>query len=248
MSNELLYIRFFNECLNHNMILKKYVPVQDYIFKIISFINKQKLINNNEIKIEFSKTILDTFTEIMERNGLEYLDEYIDFLEAVNFGLVEYSSTLLTIIFGKEAFRDQVGLKDYLYNSHMRKICKYAADKRDNVLLLNGDSRFINLMKIFAKYVRPLPMFGSRKTPLECQSLDFFNIAYSIVNELYLTDIDLKYLDTFLYDLSNNYNHVMSYLELNNLLSTSITSKNVLILNNPLEFIVNYSKEKKIIK
>ena len=31
------YVKFFNECLNHNMTIKKYIPVQDKIFKIIDF-------------------------------------------------------------------------------------------------------------------------------------------------------------------------------------------------------------------
>ena len=49
-------------------------------------------------------------------------------------------------------------------------------------------------------------------------------------------------------DLSNDFIRMMSYLEFNGLLSTSRTSKKVLYLNNPLEFIVNYDPRKKLIR
>jgi hypothetical protein len=248
MSNK-EYIKFFNACLEHKMTIKKYIPVQEYLFRIMAFINTKPLIKNNEeVKVEFCKTILGAFTIIMNRKNFNYLDEYINFLETVNFEFTEYSSSLLTIVFGKNAFENPEFNVDYIYNAHMRKICKYAVNNRDKVMLLDGESRFINMMKIYAKYGMPLPEFGRRVTPTEIKSLDYYNIGYSIIEKLYLSDIDLQYLDTFLNDLSNDFIRMMSYLEFNDLLSTSRTSKNVKYLNNPLEFIVNYDPRKKLIR
>ena len=77
------YIKFFDGCLQHKMTIKKYIPVQEYLFRIIAFINTKPLIKNNEdVKVEYCKTILAAFTEIMKNNGFQYLDEYIDFLES----------------------------------------------------------------------------------------------------------------------------------------------------------------------
>ena len=248
MSNK-EYIKFFDACLEHKMTIKKYIPVQEYLFRIINFINTKPLIKNNEgVKVEFCKTILAAFTIIMKEKNYRYLDEYINFLESVNFELTEYASSLLTILYGKEAWKAEEFHGDYIYTSHMRKICKYAVNNRDKVMLLNGSSRFINMMKIYANYGMPLPEFGRRVTPTEIKSLDYYNIGYSIIEKLYLSDIDLQYLDTFLHDLSNDFIRMMSYLEFNSLLSTSRTSKNVLYLNNPLEFIVNYDPKKKLIR
>ena len=73
MSNK-EYIKFFNACLEHKMTIKKYIPVQEYLFRIMAFINTKPLIKNNEeIKVEFCKTILGAFTIIMNRKNFDYL-------------------------------------------------------------------------------------------------------------------------------------------------------------------------------
>ena len=97
--NTINYIKFFDECLNHNMIVKELISVQEHIFKIVEFANKSNgYPMSYTSKINLCGHILDIFTKIIDNKKFDNLDEIVDFvlfLKPSNEAITNFIETII---------------------------------------------------------------------------------------------------------------------------------------------------------
>ena len=97
--NTINYIKFFDECLNHNMIVKELIPVQEHIFKIVEFANKSNgYPMSYTSKMNLCGHILDIFTKIIDNKKFDNLDEIVDFvlfLKPSNEAITNFIETII---------------------------------------------------------------------------------------------------------------------------------------------------------
>ena len=140
--NTINYIKFFDECLKHNMIVKELIPVQDEIFKIVDFANKSNGYPMSNIsKRNLSNHILDIFTKILDNKKFDNLDEIVDFVLFLKPSNESVTNFIETIIF-RYPFEETTRF-DYYYN--FACICADGRDMIDEVINYNSKLRKIYL-------------------------------------------------------------------------------------------------------
>ena len=250
MSNE-EYLKFYNECLKHHMTIKKYIPVQEYLFNAITYYEKLRRNNPSMYKIDRSKDILRCFSVIMKYREYDNLNEYINFLNMLEPNYFAYTTCLKTIVLKEKGFENynyKYTPRDYFYSRWIDFLCRLSLNTKNDVLNFEGDSRFVNIMKIVAKNGEEIPNGRSRKTYKETKMQNYCQFATNIITKLYPSDIGLQYLDSFLYYLFNEYDDMMIYLELNKLIEKENPTSPVYNLVKPLETLTTFEKPKKIIR
>ena len=114
------YIDFYDESLKGNIIFKKYLPVKNELIKIINFYDDKGVCEYSWykdgidlIKLDFIKRLLRLFNKIITNNKYDNLDDYVDFLIALDPWYEDYLSYLELFIF-KENFNNYN--EDYYYS------------------------------------------------------------------------------------------------------------------------------------
>ena len=244
------YIKFYNECLKQHMTIKKYEPVKDYLFTAIKHMECLRIDYPDMSIDDCSKDILRCFSTIMKYKKYDNLNEYIAFLNILKTYYYTYPQLLKTIVLKDKAFEDvhDIELSKNYYNHWIDYLCRLSLHWREKVLDFDGNTRIVNMMKIVAKNGRETLISRNRNTYLEKKSDDYCRFAKNIITELYLCDMDLEYLDNFLYCLFNDYDETMSYLLLNKLIEKQHPGSSYYILVNPLQFLPTFDKPKTIIR
>ena len=237
------YVMFFNECLNHNMTIKKYIPVQDKIFKIIDFYGMKFAYRNTSYqnKMHFAKGLLKTFNKILKENKYEDLDEYIDFLIFIEI-YPSYFDDLLNVM----VFKDKCPNKNFdnYYTWYLFKIFDFAEEKIDMLDSFYGQSRIVNMIRIYFRYYEN-PYDDSIPDYIATKRSDFESVALGVIADIYDTDLDLSILDTFFNDLVNDYENTMTFLSLNGLLRDYDSTYGI---EYAYETLKQYDKQKRIIR
>ena len=237
------YLRFFNECLNHNMTIKKYVPVQDKIFKIIDFCSTKVDLKSTQDykKVKFAKAILKTFSKILDKNRYENLDEYIDFL--IYIGIYQsYFADMLNVMVFKDESPNSNRADYYLW--YMLTIFSFAENKKDILEDFYGQSRIVSMIKMYYRYFED-PYLYTLPMDIASKRRDYEGIALGVIADIYDTDLDLSILDSFLNDLVNDYERVMTYLGLNGLLRNYEKTYGI---EYAYETLKQFDKQKRIIR
>ena len=116
------YKKIYCECLNEALTDERYLPVKDYLYKIVkhyseSSLFKGCLINPNGSAIDdFMSELLELFDYIMKENKDDKLDKYIDLL--CNLDLVqwfEFAKVLSAIVFKEERFENKKNYYDFFF-------------------------------------------------------------------------------------------------------------------------------------
>ncbi len=236
------YYNFYQECLNNNCTIKKYLPVKDYIFKIVNYFENSGVFewgyyDENGIsigRVSFIKNVLGVFSKIMEENRYKDLDLYIDFLIKINPWCDDFAYHLDLFIFKKR--RDN---NDFMsYGGHFVNMCREVIKNKDYVEALNTDNREINMFKLFLRYYKdPNEINLSYE---EDQIREYYKtVAPSFLACFLLTDLSIDTLCRVLDELVYNQDTIIDYFNYNNDFSKEY---------NTLELLRRYGEEKRIIK
>lgn len=214
------FITFIDECLNHNMTIKKYIPVQESIYKIVEYANTSKGYPMSYInKRIMGKDILGLFKNIVNEKKYDNLDEIVDFVLFLKPSNSFISRLIETIIF-KFPF-ERISRIDYYYAFSC--ICVDARDIKDEVINYNSNLRIVELIKKYLYYLNLYIANGNIKIrpsilTFDVESQEFHNIAIGVMADIYATDLDINILDKFLYSLYYDHENTMDYLDINGLL------------------------------
>lgn len=242
------YERFFKSCLKDKFTIKKYLPFKELIIKIFKYQYKSQQLNyiiKTDAKIliiEYVQYLLAAFRRILDEKKTDYLEEIVDYMLLINVPYSIFPGVLNAIIF-KNIRRDKTLFRGY--NHCIFKACEGAMNNPDKVLNDNSNLRIAEIMRTFVKYFnKPVP--NNCKSIKEVREVErYYGLVGSIVAEFYLTDLDVSYLDNFLYDFINNYDYVMSYLELNGCIEERGSYYNIVQAE---DLYKNYSGQKGLIK
>ena len=241
--NTINYIKFFDECLNHNMIVKELIPVQEHIFKIVEFANKSNgYPMSYTSKINLCGHILDIFTKIIDNKKFDNLDEIVDFVLFLKPSNEAITNFIETIIF-RYPFEETTRF-DYCYN--FACICVDGRDMIDEVINYNSKLRIVELVKKYLYYTKLYVAKGNINMKSSYISLDpiahqFHNIAIGVMADIYASDLDINILDKFLDSLFYDQDNTMEYLGLNGLLRDHIYDYGI---KNAIEIIKLYNEKK----
>ena len=239
------YINFFNDCLNHNMTIKKYIPIKEYIFKIFDYFKSKDNFNriDDDSKREFSYNMLKLFDRIIDENKNEDLDEYIDFLIYINANCWSFIDLLNVIVFKEDSY-PKISIEEYYH--YLSIIFDVVIGHNNNEMLeeFYGHSRFSKMTRLFMRnYKNP---YDFRNTNYEIAKRNsYYDIGVGVIGDIYNTDLDLASLELFLHDLVYDYENIMTYLELNGLLRDYESTYGI---EHAYETLKEYDNKKKLLK
>lgn len=222
------YMTFFHECLeHHNITNDKYLPVKDYLFKIIDYFYYKGGFEDTSkgewdlVYPDWVSDLLTVFDKIMEENKYDHLDEYINFILNLDHIYLSFPGMLATILFKDQLIPNlkRVGK----FNHFMNTLC-FDSIFFEDIDNFKSDTKIVQILKLYAKYYNEYMRLINR--PYYADDLDkynfdkrafYFNMGELAAAETYLYDIDIKGLDAFLHDLIYNYEATKEYLILNGL-------------------------------
>ena len=206
---------FFNECLNDNLIISKYEPVKEYLFKIIKHYSKMAPFKFDDIalygmhEISFVKELFETFDIIMANNAYDNLDESIEYLFELDVVFWYFCRFLKAIIFKDKNQGKNMDIQDYYHT--IRLLCSNELEKNTN-----SDIRIARIIRRYQNYF--IDETNEGLTDYEREKYKFYRvIAPFIIGEFYLTDLDINYLNKVLANVLKKYDEDLDYLSVNGL-------------------------------
>ena len=238
------YMTVYYEVLKHNMILKKYIPVQETLFELFDYLEKMGIFYYETDIIYFVKELLRVISRAMKEKRIDEIKDMIDYMIVINEHSFKIPSIIEALVFKEDVDSSQFASVHLWYNMKIMDVCDSSRDNKDKVMEFDSDNRFIQIIKIFLKYMKPEYVYTRLKSPEDQIMQDYNRIGRGIIPDIYNSDLDLCLLDKFFYDIVNNYQNTMDYLELNGLLFRHHYKYDIL---NVLEVLKQYDTEKKII-
>lgn len=210
------YLRFYNECMNHNMIIERFIPVEDYIFKIFNhYKNTWTFFDaDDDRKIGYSEELIKLFDRIMNENKYENLDEYINLLLYLDVAKWSFLTFLKILVYKDKTYPES---ENRFYYHHISRIIDNVIDKKEHLWGFHGNSRFTKMIRIFMNYYVNHHTNPDYNAYVKEKRSIYYNIGVGVIADIYNTDLDLSLLEKFLHDLVYDYDNLVTYLELNGL-------------------------------
>ena len=212
------YITVYNEGINNNMILKKYIPIQDSIFKLFEYANKENSLYYKTDIIYFVKNILRVISRAMKEKKTDELKEMIDYMILIGEYSIKIPATIEALLFKEDVDSSQLADVHTWYTIKIMDVYDSSRDNKDKVMEFNSENRFIQIIKIFLKYMKPECVYTRLKSPEVQIMQDYNRLGRGVIPCVHDSDIDINLLDKFFCDFVYNYQNTMEYLELNGLL------------------------------
>lgn len=238
------YLTVYREGIKHNMILKKYIPIQESLFKIFEHLDNKKDFYYKTDIVVFVKDLLSLISRAMKEKKIDEIKEILDFMIVIDAHCLRIHSFVDALVFKDESDNDKAN-SHLWYKFKIMDLCDLSCDAKDKVLNLNSNNRFIKIMQIYLKYLKTEYINHPIKTT-ESEIINEFNrIARGVIPDIYNSDLNLDLLDRFFDDIINDYYNIMDYLELNGLLFRQEYEYDIL---NVVEVLKQRDKEKIIIR
>ena len=193
---DLDYRKIYCECYNKCLTYEKYLPVKDYLYKIIGSFKEAM-----SYELDFTRDILHVFDLIMQENKYDNLDSYIDFLINIHTPPYEVGDFLELFLFKEEKFDNKeqyyIGFQELC---HLINVYEFDKNKFK-------DFRLDGMVKTYQKYHNSLPFQGinNKNTSI---LIYFEKYAPIIMGYFYLTDKPIEYLDSLFNKLIYNYDEL----------------------------------------
>ena len=196
------YKEIYCECLNRKLTIEKYLPVKDYLYKIMEFYSNSEV--NNSID-QFVNDVLSVFDKIINENAFDKLDNYIDYLFKLHTPWYEFSDSLKLII-----FKDKYYIKKRYYYEYFKDITELVNQRYDSDI--KEDNRFAKLIGIYHQYHEIIiDRFNGNDALIKY----YEKYASLIIANFYLKDLDVTILDKVLERFTNNLPDIYTKYALN---------------------------------
>ena len=181
------YEKIYNDCMNKNLTIPKYIPVREYLYRIVDYYTKQGIFNYSfglpkTIPASFTMELIKTFDLLIEKNKYNDLDDVITFImETGHFWnhLCPYLKAiqLKTDIDDKKSYYSTIN--DLVYS------LKTVEENR-----LDTNIRIEQIIKVFAKHYQANTdsnhetKFGLTG-PIVCANFYLTNLDVSLLDNLF---------------------------------------------------------------
>ena len=177
---DLDYRKIYCECYNKCLTYEKYLPVKDYLYKIMANFKEAM-----SYELDFTRDILHVFDLIMQENKFDNLDSYIDFLVNLHTPPYEVGDFLELFLFPEKKINDKeqyyISFQEFCHLINIR----FDEEKfNDNIPYLGVNSESTYKLIYFEKY------------------------APIVIGYFYLQNKPIEYLDYLLSNLINKYDEL----------------------------------------
>ena len=192
---DLDYRKMYCECFNKCLTYEKYLPVKDYLYKIIGSFKEAM-----SYELDFMRDVIHIFDLIMKENKYDNLNSYIDFLIKIHTPPYEVSDFLEIFLFPEEKIKN----KEQYYIS-FQEFCHLLNIRFDEEKF--NDFKLDKIAKIYHKYYQNIPYLGINSES-SYKLIYYEKYAPIVLGYFYLQNKPIEYLDNLLCNLVDNYDEL----------------------------------------
>ena len=248
MSNK-QYMDFFDACLNNQMIIKKYEPVKEYLFRIIRFYSTDAAFKYGSFssdkticysKVCFVQNLLSLFTDIMKEKKYQDLHDILTLLFELT-----YSHDTFLSLFEMIMFQDKCN-SFYSYAIKMGSLCDKYVSNITNMKVFTK-TKLEQFLRVYTDYYITQDAFkGHPFIYLEHTELGCVLLAYC-----YLYDYSIESMKEIFNSVIDNYSEFYDYINNNELdveYDFSFGDERIKLVKSLIDRIKNKNVNKKQIK
>ena len=117
------YMRVYYEVLKHNMILKKYIPVQETLFELFDYLEKMGIFYYETDIIYFVKDLLRVISRAMKEKRIDEIKDMIDYMIVINEHSFKIPSIIEALVFKEDVDSSQFASVHLWYNMKIMDVC-----------------------------------------------------------------------------------------------------------------------------